>query len=158
MEFMPRPSKIDYYLNIAKEVTQRGTCLRRNHGAVIVKDDQIVSTGYTGAPRGTKNCCDIGSCPREEAHIPPGERYELCKSVHAEQNAVINAARSGVSVLGGTIYLYSENVKDHSINDAKPCKMCKRVMINAGLKNIIARTKDGYIEQEISSFKDDDLF
>ncbi len=155
---MPRPSKTDYYLNIAKEVTQRGTCLRRNHGAVIVKDDQIISTGYTGAPRGSKNCCDTGKCIREELHIPSGERYELCRSVHAEQNAVINAARAGVSVTGGTIYLYSENVKDGTINDAKPCKMCKRVMINAGLKSIVARTKEGYTEQEISSFKDDDLF
>jgi dCMP deaminase len=155
---MERPSKIDYYLNIAREVTHRGTCLRRNHGAIIVKDDQIVSAGYTGAPRGTKNCCDIGSCPREEAKIPSGERYELCKSVHAEQNAIINAARAGVSILGGTMYLYSENAKDGSINDATPCKMCRRVLINAGVVKIICKTKEGYTEEEVSSFKDKDIF
>jgi dCMP deaminase len=155
---MIRPSKTDYYLNIAKEVAKRGTCLRRNYGAIIVKDDQIISTGYSGAPRGTRNCCDVGTCPREEANIPSGERYELCKSVHAEQNTIINAARAGVSVLGGIIYLYSENAKDGSINDAASCKMCRRVLINAGLVKIIAKTKKGYTEQDISSFKDEDLF
>jgi len=138
-----RPGKIDYYLNIAGEVSKRSTCLRRRFGAVILKDDQIISTGYVGAPRGAPNCLDIGKCAREELKIPPGERYELCRSVHAEANAIINAARSGVSVLGGTLYLYGENVKDSSIAEAKPCKMCKRMIINAGIKEVVVKTPEG---------------
>lgn len=155
---MQRPSKIDYYLNIAREVAQRGTCLRRRFGAVIVKDDQIVSTGYVGAPRGTKNCCDIGSCPREEANIPSGERYELCRSVHAEQNAIINAARAGVSLLGGTIYIYGENVSDGQVADADPCKLCKRYIINAGLERVIIKSKEGHKEYSVRDFIEKDLF
>ncbi len=138
-----RPSKLDYYLNIAREVSRRSTCLRRRFGAVILKDDQIISTGYVGAPRGVPNCVDIGKCARDELKVPPGERYELCRSVHAEANALINAARAGVSLLGGTLYLYGENVKDDSIAEAKPCKMCKRMIINAGLKHVVVKTPDG---------------
>jgi len=155
---MQRPSKIDYYLNIAREVAQRGTCLRRRFGAVIVKEDQIISTGYVGAPRGTKNCSDIGTCPREEANIPSGERYELCRSVHAEQNAIINAARAGVSVLGGTMYIYGENVKDSQVVEGKPCKLCRRYLINAGLKNIVIKSKNDYKEFKIEDFVNEDLF
>jgi dCMP deaminase len=154
---MQRPSKIDYYLNIAREVAQRGTCLRRRFGAVIVREDQIISTGYVGAPRGTKNCTDIGKCPREEANIPPGERYELCRSVHAEQNAIINAARAGVSVLGGTMYVYGENVKDGQIVEGKPCKLCRRFIINAGLEKVIIKNKDGYKEYKVEDFVKEDL-
>ncbi|HDI02537.1 MAG TPA: dCMP deaminase family protein [Candidatus Aenigmarchaeota archaeon] len=142
---MNRPSKDDYYLNIAREVCKRGTCLRRRYGAVIVKDDQIISTGYVGAPRGTPNCIDLGVCKREELKIPKGERYELCRSVHAEMNAIINAARAGVSVLGGTLYLYGEEVKDGSLTEPEPCKLCQRAIINAGLKKVVLRTKDGGI-------------
>jgi dCMP deaminase len=138
-----RPEKTEYYLNIAREVCKRSTCLRRRFGAVILKDDQIISTGYVGAPRGAPNCIDIGRCPREEANIPPGERYELCRSVHAEANAIINAARAGVSVIGGTLYLYGENVKDGSIAEAKPCKMCKRMIINSGIKQVVVKTPEG---------------
>jgi len=138
-----RPDKTEYYLNIAKEVSRRSTCLRRRFGAVILRDDQIISTGYAGAPRGVPNCIDIGKCPREEANIPPGQRYELCRSVHAEANAIINAARAGVSVLGGAMYLYGENAKDGSIAEAKPCKMCKRMVINAGIKKVVVKTPDG---------------
>lgn len=138
-----RPDKVDYYLNIAKEVSRRSTCLRRRFGAVILKDDQIISTGYVGAPRGVPNCVDLGKCLREEMKVPPGERYELCRSVHAEANAIINAARSGVSLLGGTLYLYGENVKDDSIAEARPCKMCKRMIINAGLKEVVVKTPGG---------------
>jgi dCMP deaminase len=138
-----RPQRTEYYLNIAKEVSKRSTCLRRRFGAVILRDDQIISTGYVGAPRGAPNCVDIGRCPREEAKIPPGERYELCRSVHAEANAIINAARAGVSVLGGTLYLYGENVKDGSVAEAKPCKMCKRMVINAGIREVVVKTPKG---------------
>lgn len=154
---MERPSKAEYYLNIAREVSRRGTCLRRRFGAVIVRDDQIVSTGYVGAPRGAKNCSDIGRCPREEANIPSGERYELCRSVHAEQNAIINAARAGVSVLGGTMYIYGENIKDGTIAEGKPCKLCRRYIINAGLKKVVIKGKDGYKEHEVEDFVKDDL-
>lgn len=138
-----RPEKTEYYLNIAREVCQRSTCLRRRFGAVILKNDQIISTGYVGAPRGAPNCIDIGKCPREEANIPAGERYELCRSVHAEANAIINAARAGVSVIGGTMYLYGENVKDGKIAEAKPCKMCKRMIINAGIEEVVVKTPGG---------------
>ena len=119
-----RPEKQDYYLNIAMEVCKRSTCLRRRFGAVILRDDQIISTGYAGSPRGVPNCVDLGKCLRKEMNIPPGERYELCRSVHAEANAIINAARSGVSLLNGTLYLYGENVESGEIAEAKPCRMC----------------------------------
>lgn len=138
-----RLEKIEYYLNIAKEVSRRSTCLRRRFGSVIVKDDQIISTGYVGAPRGAPNCTDIGRCAREELKVPPGQRYELCRSVHVEANAIINAARAGVSVLGGALYLYGENVKDDTIAEAKPCKMCKRMVINAGLNKVIVKSAEG---------------
>jgi dCMP deaminase len=152
-----RPAKPEYYLNIARVVAQRGTCLRRRFGAIIVKDDVIVSTGYVGAPRGTANCIDLNKCPREEANIPSGERYELCRSVHAEMNAIINASRSGSSVLGGTLYLFGENVKDGSIAKAKPCKMCARVIINAGISRVIVAGPDGFEEIDITKLAEDDL-
>ncbi len=138
-----RPEKSDYYLSIAKEVSRRSTCLRRRFGAVILRDDQIISTGYVGAPRGAPNCTALGRCLREENNVPPGERYELCRSVHAEMNAIINAARAGVSVLGGTLYLYGENVGDDSVAEAKPCKMCKRMIINAGIRKVIVQSPEG---------------
>ena len=139
---MQRPSKDEYYLGIAKEVSKRSTCLRRRFGAIIVKNDTIVSTGYVGAPRKTPNCIDLGYCKREELKIKPGERYELCRSVHAEANAIINAARSGTSVLGGKMYVYGENI-DGSPIDFEPCKMCKRMIINAGIEEVIINTRDG---------------
>jgi dCMP deaminase len=153
---MKRPSKTEYYLNIAMEVSKRATCIRRRWGAIIVKNDQIISSGYVGAPRGTPNCLDLDYCPREKAGIPAGERYELCRSVHAEMNAIINAARAGVSLLGGTMYLYGENVKDNSIADAKPCKLCRRVIINAGIKKVVAKTKDGYKEFNVDDWAKED--
>lgn len=133
-----RPNKKEYYLKIAEDVARRGTCLRRNYGAVIVKDDSIVSCGYNGASRGEPNCCDIGKCERQELNIPHGERYELCRGVHAECNAIINAARAGVSVLGGTIYI-AQSLTDDPIlaRDCEPCEMCKRILKNAGIKEII---------------------
>lgn len=137
-----RPSKDEYYLNIALDVAKRATCLRWRFGAVIVNHDEIVSTGYTGAPRGAKNCIDLGDCPREKAGIPPGERYELCRSVHAEANAIISASRK--EMLGGTMYLTGENVKDGTIAIAQPCKMCKRLIINAGIEKVIVRAPNNF--------------
>ncbi len=154
---MKRPSKIEYYLNIAKEVAQRSTCLRRRFGAVIVKDDQIISTGYVGAPRGAPNCIDLGICLRDKFNIPPGERYELCRSVHAEMNAIINAARAGVSLLGGTLYLYGEDVKSGEIVGKKPCKLCRRMIINAGLEKVIVKTKDGYDVYDVKKWIQEDF-
>lgn len=131
-----RISKTDYYLEIAKAVSKRSTCIRRQYGAVIVKDDQIVSTGYNGSPRDEVNCCDVGKCKREEMKIPSGERYELCEAVHAEQNAIINAGRE--KTIGSTLYLYGSE-KGKKI-DAKPCLICSRMIINAGIENVITRS------------------
>jgi len=131
-----RPSKDQYYLNIALEVAARSTCRRRSYGAIIVRDDQIVSTGYNGSPRGTPNCIDLGYCIREINKIPPGQRYELCRGVHAEQNAIINAARAGVSVLNGTIYISGFDAKTKKLlpeDYLVPCRLCSRMIINAGL-------------------------
>jgi len=138
-----RPSKSKYYLDIAQAIAQRSTCLRRKFGAVIVKDDQIVSCGYNGAPRGAPNCIDIGKCAREELSVPAGERYELCRAVHAEANSVINAARSGVSVLGGTMYLYGENTDGSVSENLMPCQMCRRVIVNSGIEKVVVLHKEG---------------
>lgn len=136
-----RISKIDYYLNIASDVAKRGTCLRRNYGAVIVKDDRIVSTGYTGAPRGSLNCCDTKSCRREELKVPSGERYELCRSVHAEMNAIISASQEELK--GAVLYLFGWEMKDGKFDKpvtfAQPCMMCKRCIVNAGIMEVISR-------------------
>jgi dCMP deaminase len=137
----PRPSKDDYYLNIALDVASRGTCLRRNYGAVIVKNDTIASTGYTGAPRGRPNCCDLGFCERDEKGVPSGERYELCRSVHAEMNAIINAGRD--KTLGAILYLDGYDVASGQIIDAEPCFLCKRIILNAGIYKVICRRTDG---------------
>ncbi|MEW6407485.1 MAG: dCMP deaminase family protein [Patescibacteria group bacterium] len=138
-----RPSKIDYYMGIAKQVAQRATCLRAKHGAIIVRDDQIIATGYVGAPRGCKDSLEHGFCLRTKLGIPHGHRYELCRSVHAEMNAIINAARAGVSLLAGDMYIYSERLPDHKILDALPCFICKKMIINAGLNRVIGITKSG---------------
>ena len=141
-----RPSKDEYYLDIAKSVCKRGTCTKVEIGAVIIRDDQIVSTGYNGAPRGTKSSIDHGFCLRTQLGIPSGHRYEICRSVHAEQNAIINAARSGTSLLGGDIYIYGKLQTDdgsEKILDAFPCFICKKMIINCGLKRVICSLKDG---------------
>jgi dCMP deaminase len=133
-----RRDKINYYLDIAETVLERGTCLRRNYGAIIVKNDQIISTGYSGAPRGRKNCCDIGYCMREKLNIPRGERYELCRSVHAEMNAIIAAARN--DMIGATLYLVGKDMKSGSlVQNASSCSMCKRLIINAGISTVVVR-------------------
>lgn len=135
---MERVDKHNYYLDIAETVIERGTCLRRNFGAIIVKNDEIVSTGYTGAPRGRKNCSDLGFCMREQLKIPRGERYELCRSVHAEANCIISAARR--DMLGGTLYLAGKDAKTGElVPNASSCAMCKRQIINAGIDKVVIR-------------------
>ncbi|MBN2059781.1 MAG: cytidine deaminase [Deltaproteobacteria bacterium] len=142
---MERISKDDYYLNIAIEISRRGTCLRRNYGAVIVNYDEIISTGYTGAPRGTRNCVEIKYCPRSSMGVPSGERYELCRSVHAEMNAIIHASRK--DAIGGTMYLMGVDMGDGRPLQAgaEPCRLCKRVIINAGLDKVVTRNGSGNI-------------
>ena len=132
-----RKSKIEYYLDIAKSVSERSTCLKRHYGAVIVKDDEIIATGYNGAPRGRENCCDIGSCLRIKMGIPSGQRYEICRSVHAEMNAIISASRKDMK--GSTLYLVGVEPDGSYTKNAEPCSMCKRNIINAGIKNVIVR-------------------
>ena len=135
---MERISKENYYLDIAQTVLERATCLRRVYGAIIVKNDEIISTGYNGAPRGRKNCVDLGYCTREALKVPRGERYELCRSVHAEANAIISAARR--DMVGGTIYLVGRNAQTGELlHDATSCAMCRRMVINAGLSRIVIR-------------------
>ena len=139
-----RRDKLNYYLDIAETVLARGTCLRRNFGAIIVKNDQIISTGYVGAPRGRKNCCDLGYCTREKLQIPRGERYELCRSVHAEANAIISASR--MDMIGSTLYLVGKEVSTGEyVKGANPCAMCKRMIINAGIDTVVIRDdKDNF--------------
>lgn len=145
---MARITKSQYYLNIAKDVAQRATCLRRIYGAVIVVNDQIVSTGYCGAPRRIKDCHDRKECLRRIKNVPSGQRYELCRSVHAEQNAIINAARAGVSIFGGSIYIYGYDLEKEEICKGYPCIMCLKMVMNAGLTYIFytedSENKEGY--------------
>jgi len=132
---MERISKQDYYLKIASEVAKRSTCLRRQYGAVIVKNDEIIATGYNGAPRGDENCCDVGSCWRDRHNIPHGEQYEKCVAVHAEANAIISASRN--EMLGSTLYLYGFEGFDKPIENPEPCIMCNRLIKNAGIDRVI---------------------
>ena len=135
---MERISKENYYLDIAQTVSERSTCLRKHYGAIIVKDDSIVSTGYNGAPRGRANCNELGYCVREQMKIPRGERYELCRSVHAEANAIISASRR--DMVGGTIYLVGRDAQTKELlSDATSCSMCRRQIINAGLEKVVIR-------------------
>ena len=149
---MERRSKINYYLDIAQTVSQRGTCLRRKFGAIIVKNDTIVSTGYAGAPRGRANCCDLGTCLRQQMDIPRGERYELCRSVHAEANAIIAASRE--QMLGADLYLAcTDPVTGEVIAVSTCCQMCKRLVINAGMSRVFVReTPDTYTVFEVSDW------
>ena len=151
-----RIDKNNYYLNIAEEVSKRGTCLRRNFGAVIIKNDEIISTGYVGAPRGRKNCCDLKFCLREKMSVPRGERYELCRSVHAEQNAIISAARK--DLINSTLFLVGKEYgTDNYVANARPCALCKRMIINAGIKEIIIRNnKNDYTVIDVNDFIEND--
>ena len=135
---MQRISKENYYLNIAQTVLERATCLRRVYGAIIVKNDEIISTGYNGAPRGRRNCVDMGYCTRERLQVPRGERYELCRSVHAEANAIISASRR--DMVGSTLYLVGKDAQTGVLlGDATSCAMCRRQVINAGISKVVIR-------------------
>jgi len=135
---MERRDKHNYYLDIAETVLERGTCIRRNYGAIIVKNDEIISTGYTGAPRGRKNCTDLGYCIRQKRNIPRGSNYEICRSVHAEANCIISASRR--DMLGSTLYLVGkECTTGDFIQNANSCTMCKRLIINAGIDQVVLR-------------------
>ena len=136
-----RRDKINYYLDIAETVAERSTCLRRRYGAIIVKNDEIISTGYNGAPRGRKNCIDLNRCIREEMNVPSGERYELCRSVHAEANCIISASRR--DMLGATLYLACKDGKsDALMPGTSSCTMCRRQIINAGISQVVIRDTD----------------
>ena len=142
---MGRISKENYYLDIAETVLERATCLRRVYGAIIVKNDEIISTGYNGAPRGRKNCVDMGFCTREAMQVPRGERYELCRSVHAEANAIISAARR--DMIGGTLYLVGRDAATGALlHDTTSCAMCRRQVINAGISKVVIRKTETEFE------------
>lgn len=153
---MKRRDKVNYYLDIATVVLERGTCLRRNYGAIIVKNDEIISTGYTGAPRGRKNCIDLGFCRRIAMNIPRGQRYELCRSVHAEENAIISASRR--DMLGSTLYLVGRDMETGQfVEGASSCSMCKRAIINAGIDKVVIRnTMDNYTVVDVNTWIDND--
>lgn len=153
---MERISKNNYYLDIAQTVSERSTCLRKRYGAIIVKNDVIISTGYNGAPRGRKNCSDIGYCYREHLGIPRGERYELCRSVHSEANAIISASRE--NMLGSSLYMCCTDPNtEEIIPDTNSCMMCKKLIINAGISKVFIRdTKDSYREIPVTDWIEDD--
>ena len=138
-----RPVKDEYYLGLAEAVLKRSTCLRRQYGAVIVKNDEVISTGYNGSPRGMENCLDKGVCTRESLNVPKGQRYELCCSVHAEQNAIIRASRE--QMLDSTLYIVGREVETGGYADPTPCVICSRMIRNAGIKEVVGRAKDGSI-------------
>ncbi len=153
---MERVSKINYYLDIAETVAKRCTCLRKHYGAIIVKDDCIVSTGYNGAPRGRKNCSDLNFCMRDKLNIPRGERYELCRSIHAGANAIIAASRE--EMMGSTLYMTCIDPKTgEPVPGTSSCAMCKRQVINAGIARVVVRdTKEDYRIIEVSDWVEND--
>lgn len=152
-----RPSKDEYYLDIALSVAKRSTCLLRKYGAIIVKNDTIVSTGYNGPARGVKNCDEIGFCLKESVNAPKGKGYEFCPGVHSEENCIINAARSGVSVLSGRLFIAGIEVKTGKLTEAMPCERCRRAIINAGLSEVIIRKADGGIKKiNVSDWVEED--
>ena len=155
-----RTNKQNYYLDIADSVLERSTCLRRKYGAIIVRNDESLSTGYNGAPRGRKNCSDLGTCTRQILKIPSGERYELCRSVHAEANAIISAARR--DMIGATIYLVGRDAMTNALlSDAMSCSMCKRQIINAGIEQVVIRkTPTEFVTIPVSDWieNDDSIF
>ena len=153
---MERRDKTNYYLDIAESVLKRGTCLRRNYGSIIVKNDEIIATGYTGSPRGRKNCIDLGYCFRESMKIPRGQMYEKCRSVHSEMNAIISASRR--DMIGASLYLVGKDMKTGElVENASSCPMCKRVIINSGIKEIIIReTQEDYKAIDIELWIDND--
>lgn len=153
---MERRDKHNYYLDIAETILERGTCLRRNYAAIIVKNDEIISTGYSGAPRGRKNCSDLGFCKRDELNVPRGTRYEICRSVHAEQNAIISARRQ--DMLGAAMYLVGREQKtgEYVVNSSA-CSLCKRFIINSGIEKVIIRdTKNDYRVVDVNEWIEND--
>lgn len=159
-----RPEKDQYYLNIAQVVAARSTCLKVSMGAIILKEDQIIAAGYVGAPRHTRSSSEHGFCLRKKLNIPSGTQYELCRSVHAEQNAIINAARAGVSLLGGDIFIYGESRESNQPINAFPCFICKKMIINCELKRVITSTNDPdkkfmvfYVEDWIKDWQESDI-
>ena len=156
-----RSSKDEYFLNIAKQIGQRSTCFRNRLGAIIIKNDVILSTGYIGAPRKTKDCLERNECLRNKLNIPHGQRYELCRSVHCEQNAIINAARSGTSIFKGNMYISGVDGSGNLINSF-PCFICKKMIINAGLNKVICSTYDGRykafnVQDWVSNWQEKDI-
>ena len=153
---MARISKENYYLDIAETVLERATCLRRVYGAIIVKNDEIISTGYNGAPRGRANCVDMGYCTRELMKIPRGERYELCRSIHAEANAIISASRD--KMIGSSLYLVGTEVTTGEyVSNSCSCSMCKRMIINAGIERVYIRdSRDEYRMIMVQEWIDND--
>ena len=138
---MARIDKKNYYLDIAGTVLERSTCMRRHYGAIIVQSDEIVSSGYNGAPRGRRNCGDLGYCAREAMNIPSGQRYELCRSVHAEANAIISASRR--EVLGASLYMVCQDpATGEMISGSTSCSMCRRLIINAGIDRVVIRNTE----------------
>lgn len=138
---MKRISKVDAYLNCAENFAYRSTCIKRKYGAVIVKDDAVISTGYNGSPRGLENCCDIGECPRIRLGLHQGEGYAMCRAVHAEANALLNCSRE--QTIGADLYLAGINPGDLSVHKAKPCPLCARMIIQAGIRNVYLRCGEG---------------
>ncbi len=151
-----RPTKAEYYLGIAKAVCLRSPCIRRQFGAIIVKDDAVISAGYNGPARGVVNCMDVG-CMKDELNLPHYSGYDYCPGVHAEENSIINAARHGASVLGGTLYLYGQKFGDSSPIEGKPCNRCKRAIINAGIKEVVTKKSDGRIAKiKVANWAEED--
>lgn len=144
-----RISKVDTYLNCAEVFAYRSTCIKRKYGAVIVKDDVVISTGYNGAPRGFENCCDLGECPRMERDMHQGDGYGICRAVHAEANALLNCSRQ--QTIGADLYLTGVNPSDNSIHKAKPCPLCARTIIQAGIRNVYLRVGDGADNYEVKA-------
>ena len=153
---MDRIDKINYYLDIAETIEERGTCIRNNYGSVIVKNDEIISTGYTGAPRGRKNCMDLGYCTRKKHTDLSGAGFELCRSVHSEQNAIISANRR--DMIGASLYLVGVNKRNGEyVKDNKPCTLCKRMIINAGIEKVYMRdSKTEYRVENVSDWIEND--
>ena len=159
-----RPEKDQYYLDIARVVSARSTCTKVLMGAIIVREDQIIAAGYVGAPRHTRSSIEHGFCLRKKLNIPSGQQYELCRSVHAEQNAIINAARAGVSLLGGDIYIYGESRETDQVVNAFPCFICKKMLINCELNRVVTSVKPGEkkymvftVDEWINDWKHNDI-
>lgn len=151
-ELAKRPTKDEDYLGIADVVLRRSTCLRRKYGAVLVKNDEVIATGYNGSPRGEKNCCDVGFCEREAHGVAKGERYELCVAIHAEDNAITSAGRS--RAIGSTLYIVGREVATGEIANPHPCKMCRRKIKNAGITRVVGFFNDGVIRDiDIDSYE-----